>query len=218
MFKLILDNREPELISKINSLKEKYFGNEIIIETNNLLLGNSAVVKTDDNSKWLMFERKSITDLTASIKDGTHDEQSFRLNECSVPNHKIIYLLDGVIKIGAGFDKEKQMIYSAMYSLIFDKGFSVIRFFSLDETAKFMCNAVLNLTKALKLNLKTPFYTPPAVASATTTTTKLKSDIQKKIEALAYTTYSTEEVVDDIMKMIQNNYDDDKDNKNKLKN
>ena len=218
MFKLIIDNREPELINKIKWLKEKFFGDDIIVETLNLPLGDIVVVKTDDNSEWLMFERKSISDLSASIKDGRYEEQSFRLNGCSIPNHNIIYLVEGIIKhpinTGIGFNKEKQMLYSALFSLTFYKGFSVIRTFSLDETATFLCNAVLKLTKEFKLNKKIPFYTPLPIVASATTANSLKSEIQKKIETLAYTTYSTEEVVEDIMKMIQNNHDNDNNNNN----
>jgi ERCC4-type nuclease len=42
---------------------------------------------------------------------------------------------------------EKQMLYSAIFSLNYYKGFSVIRTYSLDETAFFICNCVAKLIK-----------------------------------------------------------------------
>lgn len=207
MFKLVVDNREPELIAKIKWLKENHFGDDILVETTNLPLGDIVIVKTDDNAEWLMFERKSISDLTASIKDGRYEEQSFRLNGCSIPNHNITYLIEGVIKnpfsVGTGFNKEKQMLYSALFSLTFYKGFSVIRTFSLEETALFLCNAIGKLTKEFRIHKKIPFC--PPVAASTLDMSSLKSGIHQRIENLICSTFTVDEVTEDILRLIQEN-------------
>jgi ERCC4-type nuclease len=211
MFKLIIDNRESELIAKIKWLKETHFGDDILVETNNLPLGDIVIVKTDDNAEWLMFERKSISDLTASIKDGRYEEQSFRLNGCSIPNHNITYLIEGVIKnpfsVGAGFNKEKQTLYSALFSLTFYKGFSVIRTFSLEETALFLCNAIGKLTKEFRVHQKTPYCPPPPVAASTLDMdmASLKSGIHQRIENLISSTFTVDKVTEDILRLIQEN-------------
>lgn len=43
----------------------------------------------------LIFERKSISDLLASLKDGRYEEQSYRLSGSNTNNHNIIYIIEG---------------------------------------------------------------------------------------------------------------------------
>ena len=68
--KIIIDNREPvELKTIIQSRSSN-------VELNNLLIGD-IVFKDDDNNDNIIFERKSLSDLVASIKYGRYNEQSF---------------------------------------------------------------------------------------------------------------------------------------------
>ena len=46
----------------------------------------------------LIFERKTLVDLAASIKDGRYNEQSFRLDKETTHNHNIIYIIEGDIE------------------------------------------------------------------------------------------------------------------------
>lgn len=91
----------------------------------------------------VLFERKTIYDLAASIKDGRYKEQSFRLtNTAAVHNHNIVYIIEGDL---AKYDAKRggmsvSAIQSAMVSLMYYKGFSVYRTMNLDETAKFIQN------------------------------------------------------------------------------
>ncbi len=94
----------------------------------------------------IIIERKSVQDLEASIKDGRYTEQSFRLNNLDIPNHNIVYLIEGPI-----FSKpNKSMLYSAMFSLNFTKGFSVLRSMSIQETAFIICNMVYKIQKNIE--------------------------------------------------------------------
>jgi ERCC4-type nuclease len=89
-------------------------------------------------------------DLLSSIKDGRYEEQSYRLNGTSLHNHNIIYLIEGDInKLNMFRDSkfEKLTLYSAMFSLNYYKGFSVMRTFTVDETALFICNCTTKLMK-----------------------------------------------------------------------
>ena len=52
---------------------------------------------------------------------------------------------------------EKLTLYSAIFSLNYYKGFSVIRSFSLDESAIFICNTINKLIKGKSADKK-PFY------------------------------------------------------------
>ena len=150
--KLILDTREREL----KNICEKLILNtdvykDIKIETKSLELGDM-IIRDDENNDILIYERKTISDLIASIKDGRYNEQSYRLNGLEHHNHNIIYLIEGVISKTL---KERQMIYSAMFSINYYKGFSLMRSANIDETAYIIFNNILKIKKEKD---KQPFY------------------------------------------------------------
>jgi len=150
-----IDCREKDLIEQIKflmSIMPIYKDINVLIEQ--LPLGD--VILEIGGSEKLIIERKSIRDLGASIKDGRYEEQSYRLNGLDVANHNIIYLIEGDInKINKFVDKiDKLTIYSAIFSLNYYKGFSVIRTMSLEETALFVCNSANKLKKGNSENKK----------------------------------------------------------------
>lgn len=130
-----------------------------------------SIDKTDDNAKTdeLIIERKSISDLLSSIKDGRYEEQSYRLNGSSIHNHNIIYLIEGSIltqtqsqytnkyAIKTNKENDKFTAYSAIFSLNYYKGFSVIRTVSLEESALFICNCANKLRKGI-MDKKKSYY------------------------------------------------------------
>ena len=134
----------------------------------------------------LIIERKSISDLLSSIKDGRYEEQSYRLNGSSIHNHNIIYLIEGSIltqshsqyhnKYNAKPNKEndKFTAYSAMFSLNYYKGFSVIRTVSLEESALFICNCANKLRRGI-MDKKKSYYTNNKIE---TTSANLQNDEQ----------------------------------------
>jgi ERCC4-type nuclease len=145
-----IDNREHELIQNINYLIETINSfKELILKVENLPLGD-IILNNGDEDK-IIIERKSISDLSSSIKDGRYEEQSYRLNGLNFPNHNIIYLVEGDINKSVNRFKdsriEKMTIYSAIFSLNYYKGFSVLRTFSLEETALFICNTANKIKK-----------------------------------------------------------------------
>ena len=158
--KIKIDNREEDLIKNINYLISNipsFKDIQIIVET--LPLGD--IIICDDISEKLVIERKSVNDLLSSIKDGRYEEQSYRLNGLHHHNHNIIYLIEGDInRLNNRFKDnklEKLTLYSAILSLNYFKGFSVIRTFSLEETAIFVCNTVNKLKKG-EVEKKKPYY------------------------------------------------------------
>ena len=105
----------------------------------------------------LILERKNLTDLASSIRDGRYAEQSFRLNGNSLHNHNIIYLIEGSIsQYTCKYTKVKpDTLYSTMFSLNYFKGFSVFRTFDISETAEF----ILRLTNKLdREDMKYGYY------------------------------------------------------------
>jgi crossover junction endonuclease MUS81 len=145
-----VDTREPELLQKLNHLTSSMASfKNIIVKSETLPIGD--IIICDETEEKLIIERKSISDLLSSIKDGRYEEQSYRLNGLNHHNHNIIYLVEGDVNKNNYFksrnDNEKLMAYSAMFSLNYYKGFSVFRSFSLEETAMIICNMAYKLEK-----------------------------------------------------------------------
>jgi ERCC4-type nuclease len=145
-----IDTRESDLLQQITNLVETIpIFKQIVIKSETLPIGD-IIISTDTEDK-LIIERKTVTDLLSSIKDGRYEEQSYRLNGLSHHNHNIIYLIEGDINRVNRFKTdnriEKITLYSAMFSLNYYKGFSLLRSFSLDETATILCNMAYKLEK-----------------------------------------------------------------------
>jgi crossover junction endonuclease MUS81 len=147
-----VDNREQDLLKQIQNLVLFIPAfKQLKIETAALPLGD--IIISDDNDEKLIIERKCLNDLLASIKDGRYEEQSYRLNGLNHPNHNIYYLIEGDVNKANRFKDnniEKLTLYSAMFSLNYYKGFSVMRTLSMEETAIFICNTANKLSKSEK--------------------------------------------------------------------
>jgi ERCC4-type nuclease len=151
-----IDTREQDLITSINKLISTTSAfSDLNVSVEPLSIGDIIISDHIDNTEKIIIERKSVTDLLASIKDGRYKEQSYRLNGLNHPNHNIMYLIEGdVSRTNLKFKDNRAMLYSAMVSLNYYKGFSVMRTFSLEETAFFICNTAKKLSKTDEL----PFY------------------------------------------------------------
>lgn len=154
-----VDNREQELLKHIRELIINIpLFKDIEVKVENLPLGD--IIISNNIEDKLYIERKSINDLAASIKDGRYEEQSFRLNGLNHPNHNIIYLIEGDVNRQNRFKDnkmEKLTLYSSIFSLNYYKGFSVIRSFSIEESAIFICNTANKLRKG-EVENKQPYY------------------------------------------------------------
>ena len=145
-----VDNREQELLKQINQLVlfTPSF-KQLKVEVASLPLGD--IIISDDNEDKIIIERKCLNDLLASIKDGRYEEQSYRLNGLEHHNHNIYYMIEGdVNKMNRFKDNkiDKLTLYSAVVSLNYFKGFSVMRTFSVEESAVFICNTASKLSKS----------------------------------------------------------------------
>jgi ERCC4-type nuclease len=153
-----VDTREPDLLQQLNHLTSSIpsFKN-IIIKSETLPIGDIIICDETEAKQGLepveklIIERKSVSDLLSSIKDGRYEEQSYRLNGLNHHNHNIIYLVEGDVnrinRYKPDNSVEKLTLYSAMFSLNYYKGFSVFRSFSLEETAMIICNMTYKLEK-----------------------------------------------------------------------
>lgn len=130
--KIFIDERESFLYEKCQSMNQT---TTIQLFKKVLPLGD-ILICADDDKELVLIERKSLADLLASIKDGRYEEQSYRLIHSSgFHTHNILYIIEGMFS-QLRSPMEKKMIYSAMTSLNFFKGFSATRTCSLQETAE----------------------------------------------------------------------------------
>lgn len=155
-----IDNRERDLIKKCEDLLVAVPAfKELKIEVHQLPLGDIIICSNQNNEQIdnILVERKTLSDLAASIKDGRYDEQSYRLNGLPIHNHNIIYLIEGDLGKFNSFKEriDKQTIYSAMFSINHFKGFSLARTNTIDETAFMVCNMAYKIGKDTE---KKPYY------------------------------------------------------------
>jgi len=151
MLLIKVDFREKDLIALLQLMNDSNDNNDttnnnsIKIKVDNLKIGDVAFVEIDKNEneigdELLLFERKSLNDLASSIKDGRYSEQSFRLDGYEpVPNHNIVYLIEGDISRYREnkFSRiNKKTLLSSMFSILYYKGFSVIRTMNVVETSE----------------------------------------------------------------------------------
>lgn len=142
---IIFDTREARLRDS--------FSPELPIKIEPLTIGDIVFVAESDTENGakrdvIIFERKSLSDLLSSIKDGRYEEQSHRLIHASkIPPHRIIYVIEGMFSTLRS-PAEKQLVISAMTSLQLYKGFSVVRTSSVQETA----DLIAGMWKKMKRN------------------------------------------------------------------
>lgn len=157
--KIKIDHRETDLIHSCkNFLTNSLLYQGIEIDIINLPVGDIILCNSDGDEK-IIIERKSISDLAASIKDGRYEEQSYRLNGISHANHNIVYLIEGDLNKESSFKGriDKSVLYSAIFSLNYYKGFSVLRTQNLNETANLVCHMAYKLKKGISEN-KQSYY------------------------------------------------------------
>lgn len=140
--KIKVDMREKKLYPLLLALNKDYnYKLEIINEK--LDLGD-VIICNNEGKELLIIERKTLTDLAASIKDGRYMEQSFRLNKESLHNHNIIYLIEGeMFNYREKYTKIKsQTLYVTMGCIQYYKGFSLMRTNDILETAEYIIRFV----------------------------------------------------------------------------
>lgn len=150
--KLLIDNREPDNIIKYINYLNDVLENKIIIEIKSLDVGDYIFFDENENENIIIIERKSLSDLESSIKDGRYAEQSYRLtNMQDIHNHNIYYLIEGNI---TNYKNKKfiNTIYSTLISLNYYKGFSVLRTYNNIETAESIFYFFCKILKEKKKN------------------------------------------------------------------
>jgi len=155
---VVIDYREKELYAQCEKLIEDYnLPENITLSSENLPIGD-IIIKDNEGNEKLIIERKSVSDLAASIGDGRYKEQSLRLHNASLPNHNIIYLIEGNLETyRSKWNRiDKTALYSSIVTMQYYKGFSVIKSNSLRESAEYIIRYANKIHKGAK---QSPFYT-----------------------------------------------------------
>lgn len=136
----VIDNREKKVIDKISK------NDDIKYKLENLPLGDFSF--KIDGKDYILIERKTVKDLSSSIKDGRYKEQKIRLTEKNKEdvNIKIIYLIEGNIN-----EKVGGIPSSTFYSVIIN---SMIRDNIYTYVTKDINETVKILTKIFNFLLK----------------------------------------------------------------
>jgi len=156
MVVIVIDNREHNLYDKLTEYIRIDPKEGISMKTEVLPLGD-ILIQTNEGNVQVLIERKSLTDLLASIKDGRYEEQSYRLRHASgIPSHNIIYLIEGVFSTISL--KDKRTVLSAMTSIHFFKGFSILRSSSIAETAEMVYCMADKIQRSIAKGLRPAFF------------------------------------------------------------
>ena len=152
-----IDCREKALLEECNKQQLINDSTQFIkIISENIPLGD-IIIYDDNNNEKLIIERKTLLDLAASIRDGRYTEQGYRLQQCSMHNHNIIYLIEGDLRYYKPFKSniDKKALLSSMVSINYFKGFSLFRTITLTETAEWLLQLT---TKLHKESSSTSYY------------------------------------------------------------
>ena len=154
--KVVVDEREHDLYDKLDILMCMQTRAGCVDLSKEVLPIGDVLIQTNEGKDVLIIERKTFADLLSSIKDGRYEEQSYRLlNSSGFPPHSVFYLLEGMFSQRTGL--ESKIIYSAMTSLQFFKGFSVHRAATVNESAEWILHMAEKIGREFSKG-RIPYY------------------------------------------------------------
>ena len=149
-----IDYREKELYAKCLALIQQSGLDKMITITNENLSIGDIIIRDENGVEKTIIERKNISDLASSISDGRYKEQSLRLQSADMPNHNIIYMIEGNLE--AYKPKwsriDKTSLYSSIVTLNYYKGFSVVRTSGTSESAEYVIRYADKIRRNAKQN------------------------------------------------------------------
>lgn len=136
---LRIDNREQKLKTL---LQDHLLDNQIICE--NLKCGDF-IIEYDSNII-IIFERKTIKDLLASIKDGRYKIQKENMLNC-IDHHKIMYIIEGSIKWNDNSDVDKKSIISSIINTLIRDKIHIVQTDDWQDTCHFLLQTFSRISK-----------------------------------------------------------------------
>lgn len=135
MLTIKIDTRETEI--------KKFFKDATYAKVEKLPLGD-VIFQWNGQDIWVI-ERKEITDLAHSIKDGRFREQKIRLLSNYKPS-QILYLIEGNLDLPLNMEIQTNMpvktLYSSIYNMMLRDDLKVYKTSGMNETLRFLKNFV----------------------------------------------------------------------------
>lgn len=132
-----VDYRETALISQFDAAMP----HGVNVVHKNLQLGDVQIVDAQHNIT-LVFERKTLSDLAASIKDGRYKEQKRRILSHCQPKH-VTYIIEGGTPLPSAESRHglTQSVYEGAYiNSMYRDGIHIVFVRDAPETAKWILN------------------------------------------------------------------------------
>jgi ERCC4-type nuclease len=155
-----IDNREPIIIKEYFSkcTNSTNSTNNLITSKLKSLDQGDFIIRDKDENILLIIERKTINDLLSSVKDSRYIDQSERYSQLDISSSKIIYIIEGNFKNFHKDSIEFKTIYSCIFSLNYNKGFTVLFTESVNSTCtiieEYLNRLIENkISSKIKLNL-----------------------------------------------------------------
>ena len=159
---LLLDYREKDLISLIKKANQTRL-DKVSITTPNLHVGDIIInykhisKKKEETIYKLIIERKTVSDLMASIKDGRYKEQKMRIHskkEEDINNGikcQFLYLIEGNVNTIKFRKKQSNKgVYGSWISMLFRDNIKLIRTWDIEETSIFIMRLIDRILKNAK--------------------------------------------------------------------
>ena len=122
---LLIDNRESKLKEFVNL--------ELNIKLENLDIGD--FIYKNDNEIILLIERKTLPDLSSSIKTGRYREQKKRILNSEIPIDRVLYLIEGNLNFEGKTDGlPNKTLVSSIVNLLLRDNIKVLFTKDLNET------------------------------------------------------------------------------------
>lgn len=149
MIELTIDSRESALLNSITERDLDTYQDKMQIKSQPLELGD-ITIKYDSNDNidniFLVFERKTVADLIASIKDGRYKEQKARLF-ASYQRSQITYIIEGDNALASqSYAKNStNMLLGAYYHSMFRDNIRIIFVKNISETTTFLLSLAVKI-------------------------------------------------------------------------
>ncbi len=137
---IIIDNRETVLYNNmIERDMDKY---DIKITKKQLEIGDIHIIFNDNT---YVYERKTMTDLISSVKDGRYKEQKLRL--LTAYNNNVNYIIEGTDIIASNNNHHQELLTSIYYNSIYRDNIKVFFTKNINDTITFillLCTKIIN--------------------------------------------------------------------------
>lgn len=133
MITVYIDTRESQLISLFKARDLDKYQASISFEVKTLDIGD---IHLQYDQKSFVFERKTVNDLLASVKDGRYREQKARL--LSIDNANISYIIEGDDIVSSKYDRHQSLLSGVYLHTMYRDNMHVVFTKNTNDTCTFI--------------------------------------------------------------------------------